>query len=95
MTLQAEARVATGNASRYIAQLCKHFAHKIEVSYDEARGHATFPYGSCVMDAQADGLFLRCVAEVREDLERIMGVVGGHLERFAWREELTVQWEMA
>ena len=36
---QAQARLATPNARKYLAQLSKHFAHKIEVeaSEDEAR----------------------------------------------------------
>ena len=35
----------TPNASKYLVQLCKHFAHKIEVVYSDTEGTAHFPGG--------------------------------------------------
>jgi Uncharacterized protein conserved in bacteria len=89
------ATVATAAASRYLTQLCKHFAHKIPVSVEEGRGRADFPWGTCRMEAAADTLTLLCEAEDAEGLERVKAVVADHLGRFGWREGLTVVWEAA
>lgn len=35
MQLNASAYVATDTPARYVSRLCKHFAHKIPVSFDE------------------------------------------------------------
>ena len=35
MSLTASAHVATANPARYITRLCKHFAHRVPVNYDE------------------------------------------------------------
>ena len=91
MTQQAQ--LSTAAANRYLVQLCKHFAHKIPVDYDDRRGRADFLWGTCHMDAENGVLTLRCEAGSGEDLERIKAVVDDHLTRFAWREKLTLRWE--
>ena len=35
----------TENGSKYLQQLCKHFGHKIETSYDSEKGWAAFEMG--------------------------------------------------
>lgn len=92
---RSESRVSTAKASRYIAQLCKHFAHKITVDYDDSRGRADFPFGVCHMKATAEALVMRCEAPDPEALKRVESVVGVHLARFAWREEPSVEWSSA
>jgi hypothetical protein len=89
---RSAARVPTDKASRYIAQLCKHFAHKIAVDYDAQRGRADFPFGVCLMEADAEALVMHCEAPDAEALKRVESVVAVHLERFAWREKPTVDW---
>ena len=42
-----EARVETEHASKYIAQLCKHFRHKVPAEYDEISGEVDFQTGRC------------------------------------------------
>jgi uncharacterized protein len=89
----ATAEVATEKASGYLQQLCKHFGHKVPVEFDLAAGSITFPFGSCTLAASPpDRLTLRVVASTAEDIERMKEVVGGHLERFAFREALRVEW---
>jgi uncharacterized protein len=87
------ATVATAAASRYLTQLCKHFAHKIPVSVEDGRGRADFPWGVCHMEAAEGVLTLRCEAEDGEGLERVKAVVADHLGRFGWREELKLNWD--
>lgn len=89
---RSQARVPTAKASRYIAQLCKHFAHKISVDYDAGSGRADFPFGVCRMQAGPDALVMQCEAPDRNGLERVESVVAIHLERFAWREKPAIAW---
>lgn len=90
--VQAAASVTTASASRYLTQLCKHFAHKITVEYDETSGRAEFAWGTCQLSADAAALHLRLTAATPEGLERIKAVVDDHLLRFGWREKLAIQW---
>lgn len=92
MTVTACAAVTTATANRYLTQLCKHFAHKISVEYDDHHGRADFPGGACHLSAEGETLSLRCEAADERDLERIKMVVADHLLRFGWRESLTVVW---
>lgn len=88
----AEAQVRSERASRYLVQLCKHFAHKTPADYDEARGQVDFQPGVCVMHAAGDWLTLRCEASSESDLHRVKDIVADHLVRFAWQEEIAVIW---
>ena len=86
--LTATSAFETPNASRYIAQLCKHFAHKVEVSYDETRGEAALPTGKAVMEAKEGGLHFEVNAETPEALARGKFIIEDHIVRFAFREKL-------
>ncbi len=88
----AEAQVRSDRASRYLVQLCKHFAHKTTADYDEVRGRVDFHPGLCVMHATENWLTLRCEALSAPDLHRVKDIVADHLVRFAWQEELAVVW---
>jgi uncharacterized protein len=92
---RAEARVATENASKYLQQLCKHFQHKLPASFDPAAGAITFPMGEVKLAAEPQTLALALESASDEDLERLKDVVARHLLRFAFREELTVDWRAA
>ena len=45
MTLTTTAFVRTDTPARYISRLCKHFAHRIPVSFDEHQGRIEFDFG--------------------------------------------------
>ncbi|GAA0307268.1 DUF2218 domain-containing protein [Rhodovulum strictum] len=77
---------ATANASRYLQQLCRHFAHKVEVSFDAASGRAALPPGPATFSADAQGLRAQVTADTPEALEQARRVVDSHLARFACRE---------
>ncbi|WP_042701963.1 DUF2218 domain-containing protein [Azospirillum sp. B506] len=83
------ARVATPNGRRYMTQLCKHWAHKFEVVYDETQGLVPFATGRrCRMAADDRGLTLTLELEEGGEMERMQDVVIDHLKRFAFREDL-------
>ncbi|NIJ32781.1 hypothetical protein FHS98_001145 [Sphingomonas oligoaromativorans] len=87
MTMTSTARVETASASRYLQQLCKHWAHKLEVAFDPAHGTIGFPNGTTVtLDADESGLTSRIEAPDAEILDRMKTVLAEHLDRFAFRE---------
>jgi hypothetical protein len=89
---RAEARIATASASKYLQQLCKHFQHKLPVVFDPEKGQITFPYGETKLAADAQTLTILVEPTNAEDMEKLKDVVVRHLLRFAFREELDVQW---
>lgn len=91
-TLNASAHVTTDTPARYISRLCKHFAHKIPVSFDEQQGRIEFSVGLALLQADAQGLTLRVESTSSEDLEKLQNVVASHFERFAWQEALQLEW---
>ena len=90
--LRAEARVPTAHASKYLQQLCKHFQHKLPTTFDETSGAITFSAGETKLAATAETLTLDLEARSDDDLERLKDVVARHLERFAFRETLNIEW---
>lgn len=89
------ADVATEHASRYLQQLCKHFQHKLPVTFDETAGQVDFSIGSCRLDARDGVLTISLVAPDHEQMAQLQDVVVRHLVRFAFREELAITWRPA
>ena len=88
----AEAQVKSEEASRYLVQLCKHFAHKTPADFDERQGRVDFQPGLCVMKALGNELSLRCEAQTEPTLYHVKSIVEIHLVRFAWREKIALTW---
>lgn len=91
------ATVPTPNASRYLQQLCKHWAHKLAVSFTPEQGNVRFPSGSeLILAATAEDLCLTLHVPDGEDAENMRQVVQNHLDRFAHREApLRYDWTSA
>ncbi|MBU2983038.1 DUF2218 domain-containing protein [Lentibacter algarum] len=87
------ANITTDRASTYLQQLCKHFAHKIEVQFDPQSGHIAFPFGQCDLVAQDATLTLTATANNQADLTKTTRVIASHLERFAFRENPEINWQ--
>ena len=88
----SRADVATEHASRYLQQLCKHWAHKFPVEFDPAHGSIELSIGRAVLDADAAALHIEVSSEA-DSLERLENVVADHIKRFAFREDLTFDWK--
>lgn len=93
--LFSEARVPTAAPGRYLAQLCKHFQHKLPVTLAEDRGGIEFPGGVCALEAGDGTLIMRLTAGDEAALARLEDVVARHLLRFAFREKPEVRWTRA
>jgi hypothetical protein len=95
-SFEAEARVPTKAGSRYLQQLCKHWAHNLVVEFTAERGSVTFPKDArganwrgesrLIMTAEPEALVCRIEASEPAQLEGMKGVVARHLDRFAFRE---------
>ena len=90
--MDAIATIATANGSKYLQQLCKHWSHKLEVEFDAEHGRVAFPTSAVTFAATPETLTLTLSGPDAATLDRMEGVVAEHLKRFAFREELAVDW---
>lgn len=82
------AQVATPNARKYMTQLCKHWSHKLVVSYDEQQGRIEFDDSrACNLRAADSGLTMEVETATAEELDRTQTTLVNHLKRFAFRED--------
>jgi hypothetical protein len=88
----AQTTIPTAHASRYLQQLCKHFAHKLPAECTPTDGSICFPMGKTELHANGQNLNISVQVADAADLDRLKEVVVSHLIRFAFREELTVDW---
>lgn len=88
--------VPTDSGWKYLQQLCKHWAHKLEVDLGEQKGVVKFAEATAVMTSDDQALTVEIEATSPEVLERMKGVVSSHLDRFAFREApLPFDWKAA
>jgi hypothetical protein len=90
------AKVPTTGASRYLQQVCKHWAHNLKVEFTPEHGTIVFPHDArganhpgdalVTFDARADTLDVTIDASSKEQLEGLKGAVARHVDRFAFRE---------
>lgn len=89
----ATAHMRTAHGAKYIRQLCKHWAHKLEVEQVDDQGRVRFERGTATMSATVDDLTVTIEAEDEATAEQLKDVVARHLNRFAFREApLPFQW---
>jgi uncharacterized protein len=96
MMFSAMAMVPTKNGSRYLQQLCKHWAHDRAVEFTAERGTVTFSRSSRGADWPGDGLVTmvahpdtlecRIDATAAEQRDGLKGALARHLDRFAFKE---------
>jgi len=88
--------VPTASASRYLQQLCKHWSHKFEVSFDPQQGRIALPFGLTELVASDTALAVTINHSEGDDPARGQEVVEKHINRFAFREgELVFDWQPA
>ena len=103
MTYSSSAMVPTSNGSRYLQQLCKHWAHNLAVDFTPEHGKVIFPRNArgsnweddavLTMIARPEHLECRIEASEPSQLEGLQDALARHLDRFAFREApLTFDW---
>lgn len=80
---------ATPNGSKYLQQLCKHFAHKAEVTFDTTSGQVALHSGPATLSADAAGLMVTVTAPDESGLPGAQFAIDKHLAIFAHREGFT------
>ena len=93
--MKASTFFTTENAERYLGTLCKHFGHKVPVTFEPAFGRIELPFGQCTLSAESAGLGLTATAADKPDLDKTVAVITSHLERFAFRENPALSWTFA
>ena len=84
----------TQHASKYLQQLCKHFRHKVNVTYDIQQGDVAFPFGKATLEATDEALVVVISGEDDNALTRGRMVIDSHLKRFAFREKFeSMAWQ--
>jgi hypothetical protein len=91
-TLRSTAEVATDRSDRWIKQLSAHLGRKAETRPVDGGQLLQIAGGSCRMTGDDHALRFDATAPDEASLERVQRVVGGHFERFAASEGLTVAW---
>ena len=96
MTFTSTIEVPTTSASKYLQQVCKHWAHNLVVKFTPEQGTVTFPKdareanhpgdGLVTFTATAASLAMRIDATSEAQLEGLKGAAARHLNRFAFRE---------
>jgi uncharacterized protein len=84
--IRQEAELESPAARRYLAQLCRHFRHKVPVEDMGHEGRVEFAPGTCRLFADENRLRALCEAEDAAGLARLRHILDEHLQRFAWRQ---------
>lgn len=89
---ELRAMVTCERPSRLITRLCKHWAHKFPVRFDEQEGEIELSIGRCHLSVAESGLAVALGADSCESLKQLQAVVVAHLERMATGESLIFDW---
>lgn len=88
----ATSTTQTASASKFLQQLCKHFAHKVPAERDANPGEVSFPFGKRHMEASGTCRMIHCKAGDAPKMRRARTVLDDRLELYARRRELKLQW---
>ena len=89
------ARYPTPNASKYVQQLARHFAHKIEVRAEADSAAFEMEAGSVRLHAEDGAFVARVEAEDAKGIINLRYVIDKHLVIFAFRDGFTgLEWRM-
>lgn len=81
--IEAEARIATIESSRYLTELAEAWVHTYPVRYDTLTAEIQLPGGELVLTADGDSLSLRLVGTDRERFDATKDSVVRHVDRVA------------
>ena len=87
--IKTSAHFATAHGAKYMRQLCKHLAHKIEVEVQETTAKAALPTGQALFWADETGLKVEITAEDIPAIIQARFVIDKHLVTFAFRDNFS------
>ncbi|AOZ73218.1 hypothetical protein BK816_07875 [Boudabousia tangfeifanii] len=89
--------VATDRPGRYAKQLASHMSRKISTAFDPNTGLGFLDFngrGRARLVALDEGLRMELFCEETE-MPRLEQIIGSHLARFGWSEQMQVAWTRA
>ena len=91
--MQVSGHVTTPLGRKYIHKLCKHFTHRVPAEWDELKGTVHFDMGKCFITATNETLTFVCESQTESELNEILDTVKSHFDRFAQKDQLTLNWQ--
>ncbi len=86
--LSSQSQFTTETPEKYLVQMCKHFAHKVETTYSNTEGKVDFPCGKAEFFVDENNLIFKVSAENSENLNKSKSIIESHIIIFAFREKL-------
>lgn len=83
---EAEARIATEEASRYLTEVAEAWVHTYPVRYDTLTGEVELPGAELVMTADSESLTLRLISSDEDKFAAAKLSVARHVDRVAGRD---------
>ncbi len=101
MTLTTETRIETGNASRYLDELCRQLDARshakpelgVQVIWTDAEGSVDFGWARCTIRARETSLQVRAEATDQDALRQVRELITRHLTNVARDGELPLTWQ--
>ena len=90
--MSLSANISTTSAARIMKRLCKHWSHKLQVSYDDEQGRVLFDPAVLNMQVSPQSLQATLSHADEDTLIRLQQVVADHLQRMAQPEVLVIEW---
>ena len=81
--IEAEARIATIESSKYLTRLAEAWVHTYPVRYDALTAEIQLPGGELILTADGDSLSLRLVGKDRERFDATKQSVATLVDRVA------------
>ena len=91
MTL-SRAEIPTQNAVSLLRKLCRHWAHKFPVEFDDTHGKITLPKAYVTLMSAPAALSVYLETADPAEQGHVEDIVAEHLQRFATDEALTFYW---
>ncbi|MEM6304206.1 MAG: DUF2218 domain-containing protein [Pseudomonadota bacterium] len=92
--ITGRATFRTDAGQRHLDSLCRHFGRKVETGMTTGSGWVQFPFGRCEMAADATRLRFSALAPDAAGLDEVITVMTRHLERYAFREDPRLDWQL-
>ena len=93
--IRRTASVPTDRPARWAKQLLSHFGAKVDVVLEGDGGTITFGAGKGTVRVEPNLLVFEAEGATEDDVQQVQNVLGGHFERFAAKDGLTVTWSEA
>jgi hypothetical protein len=86
------ARITIDRSSRYLQELCRHFAARLPTIHMPERGQIVFGFGTCKLEARQGLLILAVEGEDEASVARLKQALARQLARLAFRERPAISW---